>query len=45
MHLRHMIPSLVSLLLMLSTAMMSYSQDALEPIPIDDSGETITLFG
>lgn len=27
---------------MLSTAMMSYSQDALEPILIDDSGETIT---
>lgn len=42
MRLRNIMPSLVSLLLMFSTALISYSQEALEPIPIDDSGQIIT---
>jgi hypothetical protein len=42
MHFRQLILGFVSLLLMLSTVTTSYSQDALEPVPIEDSGEIIT---
>jgi hypothetical protein len=42
MKFRQLIAGFVSLLLMLPTTTTSYSQEALEPIPIDDSGEIIT---
>ncbi len=42
MHFRQLILGFVSLLLMLSTAATSYSQETLVPIPIADSDEIIT---
>jgi hypothetical protein len=42
MHFRQLMAGFVSLLLMLSSSTTSYSQEALEPIPIEDSVEIIT---
>ncbi|MFN6398920.1 MAG: hypothetical protein ACK449_03400 [Planctomycetota bacterium] len=42
MNLRQLMAGFVSLLLILSTTTTSYSQEAVEPNPIEDSGEIIT---